>query len=139
MTRLQKYVEYQVPFTEDKNNIENMIHVAHKVLSWLSFPYPINIMKSDLPIFLLLVSNLCKDQCPMFWDYSFLFIIRVAFKEDRKTNSKKLSKCKFLSWSDLSDKLSYLKFREHKVSKDLPEQAKQMLAYAYMNNMGTYI
>lgn len=74
----------------------------------------------------------------MFCGYSFLFIFRVAFKENRKTNSKNLSKCKFLYRSDLSDKLSYLKFREHKVSKDLLEQPKQMLAYAYVNNMGKH-
>lgn len=45
----------------------------------------------------------------MFCGYSFLFIIRAAYKENRKANSKKLSKCEILSRSDLSDKLSYLK------------------------------
>lgn len=44
------------------------------------------------------------------WLFFFLFIIRVAFKKNKKANSKKLSKCEVLFRSDLSDKLSYLKF-----------------------------
>lgn len=44
LTRLQKHVEFQCPFTVDTNNIENMIFV-HNPLSWLIFHYQISITK----------------------------------------------------------------------------------------------
>ena len=63
--------------------------------------YQISVINYDLPVFSVIFSNLSKEKYRMFSGYSVLFIIRGAYKENRKANSKEISKCEILSRSDL--------------------------------------